>query len=167
MNREMQIILEVNVQAENFYEKAVQLGDHAAKVLGSRRRSQMTGLENITDSALKKTDIFDYIKRQTARFSFWRQSVPYNKSQGSSHNAVDDKGFGERLLYYLEKDLDEIYLKEICSKDRLNIGNTKEEERYERRRISLLLIRQFIHQMVAAYEFQVSMSNSNNGKKGA
>jgi hypothetical protein len=171
MNREMQIILEVNVQAENFYEKAAQLGDHAAKVLGSRRRSQMTGLENIADSALKKTDIFDYIKRQTARFPFWRQSVPQSgfgdKAQRSSNNAVDDKGFGERLLYYLEKDLDEIYLKEICSKNRLNIGNTKEEERYERRRISLLLIRQFIHQMVAAYEFQVSMSNSNNGKKGA
>src|SRR6266700_4564306 len=167
MNREMQIILEVNVQAENFYDKAAQLGDHAAKVLGSRRRAQMTGLENMSDSALKKTDIFDYIKRQTGRFPFWRQSYPGDKSQRSSNNAADDKGFGERLLYYLEKDLDEIYLKEICSKDRLNIGNTKEEERYERRRISLLLIRQFMHQMVAAYEFQVSMSNSNNGKKGA
>ncbi len=124
----------------------------------------MTGLENIADSALKKTDIFDYIKRQTARFSFWRQSYPGNKSQGSSDNSPDDKGFGERLLYYLEKDLEERYLKEICAEDRLNIGK---EDFYQRRRISLMLIRQFIHQMVAAYEFQVNVSNSSNGRKGA
>jgi hypothetical protein len=172
MNREMQIILEVNIQAENFYDKAAELGDHAAKVLGRNRRSQMTGLENIADSALKKTDIFDYIKRQTAKFSFWRQSHPQHssgdKAQRLPGNGIDTKGFGERLLHYLEKDIENIYLDAICSKGHLNIGKETAEELYERRHISLLLIRQFIHQMVAAYEFQVSMSsNSANGKKGA
>jgi hypothetical protein len=165
MNREMQIILEVNVQAENFYDIAVQLGTHAADALGPKRRSQMTGLENIADSALKKTDIFDYIKRQTAKFSFWRQSYPGNKPQRSTSNDPDAKGFGERLLYYLQEELPK-YLKEICAEERLDIGNTKEEDRSARRRIYLLLIRQFIHQMVAAYEFQVSLSNNGN-KKGA
>lgn len=164
MNKEMQIIQEVNIQAENFYDKAVQLGDHAAFVLGRTRRSQMTGLENIADSALKKTDVLDYIKRQTAKFSFWRQSFPHNKSQRSTHNPADELGFGERLIYYLEKDL-AVYLEAICGRDRLNIGNETDDDRYLRRRISLLLIRQFIHQMVAEYEFRVSMTS--NGRKGA
>jgi hypothetical protein len=126
----------------------------------------MTGLENIADSALKRTDVFDYIKRQTAKFPFWRQSYPGNKAQGSSNKSPDDKGFGERLLYYLEEEMDEIYLPEICDENRLNI---RKEDLYERRRISLMLIRQFVHQMVAAYEFQVNMPNSNshNGRKGA
>jgi hypothetical protein len=44
MNREMQIILEVNIQAEKFYDQAIRLGEHAAFVLGRDRRSQMTGL---------------------------------------------------------------------------------------------------------------------------
>lgn len=152
------------MQAENFYDKAVQLGDHAAFVLGRARRSQMTGLENIADSALKKSDVFDYIKRQTARFSFWRQSFPRDKSQRSTNNPADDLGFGERLLYYLEKDLAR-YLDIICSRDRMNIGDKTDDDRYLRRRISLPLIRQFIHQMVAEYEFRVSMTS--NGKKGA
>jgi hypothetical protein len=164
MNREMQIIREVNIQAENFYDQAVQLGNHAAFALGRSRRSQMTGLENIADSALKKSDVFDYIKRQTAKFPFWRQSVSRAKSSHSTSNAADDKGFGERLMYYLEEELVK-NLEAICHEERLNIGEKTDDDRYQRRRISLMLIRQFIHQMVAAYEFQVSMTN--NGKKGA
>lgn len=164
MNREMQIIREVNIQAENFYNQAVQLGNHAAFALGRSRRSQMTGLENIADSALKKTDVFDYIKRQTAKFPFWRQSIPHDKAHHSTSNPADDKGFGERLMYYLEEAM-QGYLEAICDEKRLNIGDKTDDDRYERRRISLLLIRQFIHQMVATYEFQVSMTN--NGKKGA
>lgn len=162
MNREMQIILEVNIQAEKFYDQAIRLGEHAAFVLGRDRRSQMTGLENIADSALKKTDIFDFIKRQTARFPFWRQSIPREKQANPTSNAVDDMGFGERLLYYLEQKLVE-NLDEVCDKERLNIGKQTDDDQYLRRRIYLLLIRQFIHQMVAMYEFQVSMTTQKKG----
>src|SRR6266849_5855024 len=107
MKKEMQIILEVSDQAENFYEDAVKLGDHAAYALKARHRSQMTGLESIAESAFKTSDIFDYIKKQTARFPHWRQAFPGN--EGS------DQGFGERLKTYMEKEL-AVKVTSICKK---------------------------------------------------
>lgn len=156
MNKDMQIIREVNVQAENFYEDAVQLGDHAAYALTRTHRSQMTGLENIAESALKTSDIFDYIKRQTARFFYWRQSFP--------GKPPSDEAFGERLMNYLEGEL-KTKRNAICQT--LEIGDETDEHKTWRRRIYLLLIRQFIHQMVAEYEYRVSFSDRDKGKKGA
>jgi hypothetical protein len=147
MNPEMKIIREVSDQAENFYEDAIRLGDHAADALKAQHRSQMTELENIADGALKSSDIFDYIKKQSARFFYWRQAF-------AEHG--DAKiGFGERLKTYLEKDMAQ-KLKTICDPERLNIGNSSDEDKQKRRRIYLMLIRQFIHQMVAEYEYQTS-----------
>jgi hypothetical protein len=157
MNREMQIILEVNQQAENFYDDAVLLGDHAAYALKARRRSQMTGLENVAESALKASDVLDYVKRQTARFVDWRQDMP---------GAPSKQGFGERLKEFLEKRLAE-RRDVICSEKRLNISDKTDEGRLLRRRIYLLLIRQFLRQMVAQYEYRVSLDNLNDAKKGA
>jgi hypothetical protein len=155
MNREMQIIREVNIQADIFYQDAVRLGDHAAFALGRDRRSQMTGLENIADSALKASDVFDYIKRQTARFDFWRQSIPPDKRSNEEKEVAGDMSFGERLIYYLEKEMTKnrktIY-------DHLNIDESTYENQHLRRQIHLLLIRQFIHQMVDQYEFRVNPS---------
>jgi hypothetical protein len=149
MNREMQIIREVNVQAENFYTDAVKLGTHAASVLGpsekSTHRSQITGLENIAESAFKTSDVFDYIKKQIARFPSWRQ--PFPEQQGAPI------GFGERLKHYLEDDLRQ-RRDTLC--DRLGIGDATDEDRQTRRRIHLLLMRQFLRQMAAEYEYQVS-----------
>jgi len=145
MNPEMKIIREVSDQAENFYDDAVKLGDHAADALKAAHRSQMTELENIAESALKSSDIFDYIKKQSARFHYWRQAFA-----GHSDTKI---GFGERLKTYLEKDMAE-KLATICK--RLDIGNSSDEDKQKRRRIYLMLIRQFIHQMVAEYEYQIS-----------
>lgn len=150
MNPEMKIIREVNFQAENFYEDAIHLGDHAAYALKARHRSQMTGLESIAESTLKTSDIFDYIKKQTARFSHWRQAFP--EDEGSN------AGFGERLKTYLEKEVAS-KLTSICSPNRLNIGNVTDADKQERRRIYLLLMRQFIRQMVVEYEYQVSLGD--------
>src|SRR5579859_2797934 len=94
MNRTIKIIREVNDQAGNFYENAVALGDHAAKALGKTRRAQMTSLENIAESALKRTDVYDFIKKQIARHDEWRK--PYKDAK---------EGFGERLRTYLEEKL--------------------------------------------------------------
>ncbi len=151
-NRAMQIIREVNIQAENAYEDAVQLGDHAAYALKKNHRSQMTGLENIAESALKTSDIFDYIKRQTARFLYWRQSFP-------THS---DLVFGERLKRYLEEELSK-KRDTICSPNRLNIGNKTDEDKQLRRRVYLLLIRQFIRQMVVEYEYRVNIEGDRKG----
>src|SRR6266852_5392957 len=103
MNPEMKIIREVSNQAEKFYEDAIALGDHAAHVLKATRRSQMTSLENIAESTFKTSDIFDFIKKQTARFSYWRQSMPEN--QPSPANKKANQAFGLRLKEYLEQDL--------------------------------------------------------------
>ena len=151
-NREIKIIREVNNQAELFYEDAVKIGDHAAYALGRSHRSQLTGLENVADSALKFTDIFDYIKRQTARYSYWRTAFP-------QHTTAT---FGESLRRYLEEDLAKVRDK-TC--DVLQIGNTSDGEKQLRRRVYLLLVRQFIGQMVIEYEYRVSsdVSGSNNG----
>ena len=70
MNPEMKIIREVSIQAEDFYDDAVKLGDHAAFALKATHRSQMTSLENIAESTFKTSDIFDYIKKQTSRFPY-------------------------------------------------------------------------------------------------
>lgn len=147
MNQGMQIKLEVSSQAENFYDDAVLLGDHAAYALTFKHRSQMTGLENIAESAFKASDVFDYVKRQTARFSYWRQDFPNGKASKES--------FGERLKSYLEVELAK-RRDGICGK--LKIGDKTDEDRQVRRRVYLLLIRQFLRHMVAQYEYRVSIS---------
>src|SRR5205807_2222165 len=102
-------------------------------------RSQMTGLENIAESALKVSDILDYIKRQTARFLYWRQSSPGEKPS--------DEAFGERLKNYIEGELAR-KRNAICNNKVLSIGEETDEDKRLRRYIYLLLIRQFIRQMV-------------------
>ncbi len=150
MNKEMQIILEVNNQADIFYEDAVKLGDHAGAVL-KRSRSQLTGLETIAESTNKTSDIFDYIKKQTARNSSWRQT----------HKDSPNELFGVRLKNYLDTNLKE-RVGIICKKPSLEIGDKSEEDQRERRRIHLLLMRQFIRQMVVEYEFQVNLGDTLN-----
>ena len=129
---EMKIIREVNIQAEALYEEAKELGNQAADAFGEKHRAQITGLENIAETALKTSDIFDYVKRQTARHEQWRTS-----------------NFGKTLIEKLETELAQ-RRRSICSPLKIN------EKTEEGRRIYLLLIRQFIRQMAVQYEFQVS-----------
>jgi hypothetical protein len=143
MNPEMKIIREVSNQAENCYDDAVKLGDHAAHTLKAEHRSQMTSLETIAESTFKISDVFDYIKKQTARFPYWRQGFPEYKNP--------ELGFGEHLKSYLEDDL--------ARKRDVICSALKIQDIQERRRIHLLLIRQFIRQMVVEYEYQVSLDS--------
>ena len=151
INSEMKIIREVSIEAEDFYLDAVALGDHAAEALKARHRSQMTGLEGIAESTFKTSDIFDYIKKQTARFAHWQQP--------SSAQKTPSLGFGERLKTYLEETMAK-RLEEVCGPDRLNIGDSSYTNKQERRRVYLLLMRQFIRSMVVEYEYQVSNTNA-------
>ena len=50
----------------------------------------------------------------------------------------------------------------ICKKPSLEIGDESEEDQKERRRIHLLLMRQFIRQMVVEYEFEVNLGDTLN-----
>src|SRR5436305_4067176 len=138
MNIEMKVIREVSLEAEECYQDTVKLGDHAAYALKSRHRSQLTSLENIAESTFKATDILDYIKKQIARFGHWRQPDPTATNP--------QQGFGERLKDYLEKTLP-ARVERMCERRRMNIGETKDEEKQQRRHIYLLLMRQVISQI--------------------
>jgi hypothetical protein len=153
MNPEMKIIREVSIEAEDFYETAVSLGDHAAEALKARHRSQMTGLENIAESTFKTSDVFDYIKKQTARFPHWR--LPFSEQRNEL------QGFGERLQAHLENELAK-RRDNVCT--RLEVGDSAYQDKQKRRRIHLLLIRQFIRSMVVEYEYRVSTDNSRRGR---
>jgi hypothetical protein len=139
------IMLRVSEQAELFYDKSQELGILAAQSFGGERgkelqqqrhRAQMTGLENIAETTWKATDVLDYIKKQIARQAEWR-----------------NKGFGENLKSYIEKNL-KADVDTICTS--VGIDNKTEEDRRERQQIYLLLIRQFIRQIVVQYEYHVS-----------
>lgn len=147
MNEHMQLIREVNNQAELFYTDSVSLGNHAFAALGAAHRAQLTGLENIAESAFKTSDIFDYIKKQTARS---REAEGWRRPE--SRNAP---GFGDRLRSYLEQTLREkaATISQVAPSE---VVTSDEAQRQRQRRIHLLLIRQFLRQMVVQYEYRVS-----------
>jgi hypothetical protein len=90
--------------------------------------------------------VFDYVKRQVARYSYWRQN----------HPGHSDEPFGLRLRNYLEDDLAK-RRKHVC--DELNIGEATDDDRQLRRRVYILLIQQFIRHMVVHYEFKVNIED--------
>jgi hypothetical protein len=154
MNSTTKIIREVNNQAELFYSEAVGLGDHAADALGKARRSQMTSLENIAESTMKSTDVFDFIKKQIARHDDWRKSFKDHKDA--------NQGFGERLKTYLEKELPP---KTAIISESVGIGNVTDKDQQQRRKIYLLLIRQFIRQVVVQYEYRLNPDKANQKRE--
>lgn len=131
MNREMQLIRAVALQADAVSAKAEDFGRRAADAItGDAGNRQIKGLENIANSALKVSDVLDYIKRQTAkcdRNKSWRK---------------DD--FGASLLKFISEDL-----RRRCDAVAQQLGAAD----VERQRIHLLLIREFVRQMAAHYAF--------------
>jgi hypothetical protein len=154
---ESQIILEVNIQAESFYEDAVKLGDHAAYALGKDHRSQMTGLESVAESAFKAADVWDYVKRQighSSRSADWQRRAPAD----ASFKDLKDQPFGERLKNYLEDELKKRCESMCESKLGIDKKTKSEKELMVRRRAYLLLIRHFIRSMVIQYEYRVGFA---------
>lgn len=156
MNFEMKIIREVSLEADECYPEAVKIGDHAASALKARHRAQLTNLENIAESSFKTSDILDYIKKQTARFSHWRQPDP------SASNPK--QGFGERLRVYLEQELPR-HVNEMCVSERLGIFDASLEDKQKRRYVTLLLMRQVIRSIVVQYEYRVNPDKSQDGAR--
>ena len=154
MNYETQVMLEISFEADEFYPQAAALGSHAAEALKDKHRSQLTSLENIAESAFKISDIMDYIKKQTARFSHWRHTLVRGENP--------QQGFGERLRAYLENDLAQ-RRDAVCG--RLQIGDSTYQDKQKRRRIDLLLIRQFIRSMVVEYEYAVSAEKNERKER--
>jgi hypothetical protein len=162
MNKRTQIILRVNEQAEDFYADALRLGTLAAQTFleeshsadrqdedRQRHRAQLTGLENIAETALKFTDILDYIKKQTARQKGWKEE----------HHG---QRFGIVLKEYIETDIRQ-RVNTICGQ--IKIGNETDEERRDRQYIYLLLIRQFIRQLVVQYEYELEKPATQSARE--
>jgi len=166
----MRIIREVNDQAERFYPTAEKLGKLAATMLRKDHRSQMTSLENIAETTLKSSDVYDYIKKQMARPNFdgWRripssppspprqQPVPSQAGAVPIQNQPANKSFGQSLLDELNGLKDRSG--DICSQ--LGFGTETDEDKYERQQVFLKLIRQLIRQVVVQYEFSTSMEST-------
>lgn len=125
----LQMLREVALRADNFQNRAQRLGHAAARALTESKRSQITGLESIANSALKVTDVYDFVKLRTARQSQWRE---------------DDWGpeLLDTLSNVLRKDREE-----IC--ETLHIASPS----HEALDVHLMLIREFVRQLSAHYEY--------------
>ncbi len=141
MNIRMKILKEVGMQADLFREKTEYFGNIATEAF-SGSKAQMKNLENIANSALKVSDVLDYIKRQTG------------KSRGDEKWKTDK--FGEKLL----KEIKESLRKRrdmICENLQIKSDEQKLEEleELEELEVYLLLIREFVRQIVIFYEFSI------------
>ncbi len=141
---QLKIMHEVAIKAEHFYDKAETLGKLAAENMAhkeeprkeephkeekGRHRSQITGLENVANNALKVTDVLDYLKTQTARKKEWQLGQ-----------------LGQKLLELVNVELRR-NKEEICG--RLSL----EKDSYEGIQVHLYLIREFVRQFAAQYEY--------------
>lgn len=126
----MKMLREVTLRADSFYDTAQDIGTKAASGLTDKKRAQISGLEGIANSAQKTSDVFDYIKLRTARQKEWRKD-----------------NWGASLLDYLSQDLRE-RRKEICA------GLGVDVESAEGMDVHLLLIREFVRQLAAQYEYE-------------
>jgi hypothetical protein len=131
MKRDLQIIRAVAIQADALRGESEKMGHAAAEAIrdsvGSR---QIKGLENVADAALKVSDVLDYLKRQTAK-------CEPNKSWRKNNLGAD-------LIQFVSSDL---------RQRATTVARTLNATEVERQRIHLLLIRSFIHQLAAHYEF--------------
>ena len=140
--------VEIEADAEPFYNKATELGQKAARALGRDKRSQITGLESIANSTQKASDVFDYIKLRTARQKEWQQGE-----------------LGQEILKYLETDLrgkrDNIY-KTLGLPP---IQSARQQEVSLRQEVYMRLIRAFVAHLAAQYEFSCMTEEGNRGRR--
>lgn len=131
----LQIVREVSLVADQdeFYNQAEKLGQVAAQKMTSRHRSQITDLENVANTALKVTDVLNHIKNQTARRNYWQD-------------------LGPDLLKFVQNDLGK-RKKEICSTLSFSPDTRLGQQ------VHLYLIREFIRQLTAHYEYQAATSD--------
>jgi len=139
MNQQIKIAREVAVRADGFYENAKTLGEKATTV----KRAQITGLESQANSALKVSDVLDFIKVRTARHEEWRKQQ-----------------FGPELLQFIEQNLRQ-QRQDICAI--LSIA----DDTITAQDVYLLLIRALIRQIAAQYEFTSQLRGGGHNASDA
>lgn len=128
----LKVMREVALHADNMQETARKIGANAAQGLTRSRRSQVTGLESIANSALKTSDVLDYIKLRIARQR--RDEWTYG-------------GWGPELLAFLSDTL-RGERTTICQQLGLDAAGMDGLE------VHLMLVREFVRQFSAEYEYQ-------------
>jgi hypothetical protein len=128
----LKVMREVALRADDMQAKARELGGNAALGLTRQRRAQVTGLEGIANSALKTSDVLDYIKLRIAR---------ERRGEWTYGN------WGPDLLQYLGPTLGERRT-DICSRLGLDAAGIDGLE------VHLMLVREFVRQFSAEYEYQ-------------
>jgi hypothetical protein len=134
MSRQMQIVRAVALAADGFYEDAKKFGETAVDCFTGGRRSQITGLESLANSSIKVSDVLDYIKKQVGKDS--------DKSEKQTWRKND---FGKKLLEYLE-----VNLRRQLGTLSLSPPST---DKAEQQRVYLMMIREFVRQLSAHYEY--------------
>jgi len=139
----------LQVDRENVRKKAEELGEKAAKGLTHDRRAQVTGLGNAANSAFKVSDVFDYIKLRTARHKEWMH-----------------ENWGPDLLNFLSgaeapanpAPLSNLRLirDQICGELHIATDSAEGLDVY------LLLIREFVRQFSAEYEYRCKLLDLSN-----
>lgn len=144
MKQDLLLLHHVAIQADAFYGEGERFGQWAAKALGGRRRAQLTGLEGVANSTLKVSDVLDYLKKQTARSKAgeaWRHGNP------------EGKELGPELIDYIRGSLRgrwEGICQSVASDTKQAIAAA------EKQKVYLDLIREFLRQVAAQYELEVS-----------
>ncbi len=170
-NLKLKILTLVSNRIEDIYEKHIQQMGVRASETGIKR-NQMTGLENVADSSLKVSDLFDYVKRQTARAKNYREwQTAINNSSAFKQGSSQSITFGELMLFYLQgsNDANRFNLKVGLPALRDNIytalalqGQDQEEADLLKREIHLQLCRQFVRKLVIQYEFTDRFQKDSN-----
>jgi len=131
-NRKLKYLKEANTIADQteFRGKAKDMGEKAGKIFSDK--TQMKNLENIANSSMKITDILNFIKRQTGK----------DKDRKNWYK----NNFGPELLDTMEG-----YLAEASTsvKQKLEVTDPGEQML-----IDLLIVREFIRQVVIHYEYR-------------
>jgi hypothetical protein len=136
MNRELQLVRAIALQADTFYEKSRDFGNRAGRYfgVGGAGRTQVRQLESIANSALKVADVLDFIKKQIGK----------DKDKDKKDKSWSREDFGLVLLRFLENDL-------RTKAESLDVSPHVENPA-ERQRVHLQLIREFVHQLAAQFE---------------
>jgi hypothetical protein len=159
MNRHTELIIRVNEQAgtKEFYEKSQGLGKLAVEAFREdggqeRHRAQMTGLENIAETTLKVTDVQDYIKKQTGQQRVQREKEAQGqgwKKKVGPHGEL----LGQLFIDHIENGLN-TFVERACIDF---IDSATEQGKREEQKVRLELVRQFIRQLVARYEYEMAL----------
>ena len=130
---------QIALKSDEYFDQTKSLGETAFLAFGEHKKSQIRNLENIANSALVVADVLDFIKRQTGRLT---------KQWGH-----DD--FGKNLLETIDTTLRK-NAQDIHAQVMSQISDNQMFDA-DRRRIHLILCREFIRHLAAHYLYSVGL----------